>query len=265
LDLRNLSSLAFVSGLLAVILYRFIRVSRDEQRAAGELEAARTVQQVLIPEELPAIPGYTIASVYRPAQQVGGDFFQVLPLPAGSPGEPAALIVLGDVSGKGLQAAMTVAVLVGALRTLAEFTQSPGELLSGLNRRLYGRSSGFTTCIILRIACSGEVIAANAGHLQPYQAGRELELESGLPLGLIPDATYPEGEFTLAPGESLTLLTDGVVEATAVATRELFGFERTQAISRQAANAIAEAARAFGVGAPQADDITVLTVARTAA
>jgi len=255
-DLNNLSMLIFLIAILAVVLYRFIRVTRDEQRAAAELEAARTVQQILIPETLPTIPGYTIASVYQPALQVGGDFFQIIPLP-----NNAAIIILGDVSGKGMQAAMTVSLLVGAIRASAETTTSPAELLASLNRRLHGRGTGFTTCLILHLTADGNLTAANAGHLQPYLNGHELALEPGLPLGFVSDTVYPELHLTLAPNQTLTLLTDGVVEAISI-TKELFGFARTQAISTQSAQQIAAAATTFGDPIPQADDITVLTIHR---
>jgi len=240
----------FLIGILAVVLYRFIRVTRDEQRAAAELEAARTVQQILIPETLPTIPGYTIASVYQPALQVGGDFFQIIPLPSA-----AALVVLGDVSGKGMQAAMTVSLLVGALRAAAETSISPAELLANLNRRLHGRGTGFTTCLILHVDPAGNITAANAGHLQPYLDGKELALDNDLPLGLSAESCYAESAFQLLPGTQLTLLTDGVVEARN-ASGELFGFSRTAAISTQSADEIAVAAQSFG----QEDDITVLTL-----
>jgi serine phosphatase RsbU (regulator of sigma subunit) len=157
---------------------------------------------------------------------------------------------------------MTVSLIVGTLRTLAEYVSGPAEMLTGLNRRLEGRNAGFATCLVLRITPEGEVTVANAGHPNAYLDGVEVSTESGLPLGITLDVEYAETRLRIDPGQTLTLVTDGVVEATAVATRELFGFDRTQAISRQAAHAIAEAAKAFGVGAPQADDITVLTVAR---
>jgi Stage II sporulation protein E (SpoIIE) len=256
--LANLDSVVFMVIIVAVVLYRFNSVSKDEERSAAELEAARTVQQVLIPEELPSIAGLSIASVYQPAQLVGGDFFQIMPVAQGG-----ALVVLGDVSGKGMQAAMTVSLLVGAFRTAAETTVSPAALMETLNRRLHGRGVGFTTCLILNIAANGEVAAANAGHLRPYLNGTELELEVGLPLGFTPDASYLETHFILCPACTLTLLTDGVVEATHPTTRELFGFDRTQAMSTQSAEAIAAAAQLFGHGAPQSDDITVLTITHT--
>src|ERR1700750_1141031 len=102
-----------------------------------EVKSAREVQQVLVPETVPTVPGFAIDSVYKPAAELGGDFFQVLALPNGG-----TLIVIGDVSGKGLKAAMTVSLIVGTLRTLTDYTQSPAEILRGLNRRLNGRVGG---------------------------------------------------------------------------------------------------------------------------
>jgi serine phosphatase RsbU (regulator of sigma subunit) len=183
----------------------------------------------------------------------------VLPIAGGSD----AFIVIGDVSGKGLKAAMTVSLIVGTLRAYAESHTSPAELLAGMNRLLHGRTAGFATCLALKITAAGEVAIANAGHPNPYLDGVEIQTDSNLPLGITLDVEYAETRLHIEPAQSFTLVTDGVVEATSATTKELFGFDRTQAISKQAANAIADAARAFGLGAPQADDITVLTIART--
>ncbi|MFZ0394862.1 MAG: PP2C family protein-serine/threonine phosphatase [Terracidiphilus sp.] len=248
------TEILFLLAMLAILINRFARTRREEQRIAGELEAARTVQQVLIPEAIPQVPGYAIESVYKPASEVGGDFFQILPSGSG------VLAVIGDVSGKGMPAAMTVSLLVGTVRTLAHYTQSPGEILVAMNQRMLGRSQGgFTTCLIAHVAADGRVTVANAGHISPYVAGREMPVENGLPLGLSTGATYIETCFDLAANEQLTLVTDGVVEARGK-NGELFGFSRTQDISREDAEHIAQAAYVFG----QEDDITVLTVARVA-
>jgi len=119
------------------------------------------------------------------------------------------------------------------------------------------------TCLALMVTPEGKLTVANAGHPSPYLGGEEIPTDANLPLGLAADTHYAEIALELLPHQLCTLVTDGVVEATSL-TRELFGFDRTQAISAQSANAIAQAARAFGSGAPQADDITVLTIARTA-
>jgi phosphoserine phosphatase RsbU/P len=248
--------LIFVVALLAFLIRRFAQSRASEQQYISDLEAARTLQQVLIPENLPDIPGLRIETAYHPAQEVGGDFYQIFPLPALGPDAPAhTLIVIGDVAGKGLPAAMTVSLLVGALRSLVEYTQSPGEVLAGLNRRLLGRGTGFTTCAVLSLSSSGTLTISNAGHLAPYRNGIELPMEAALPLGITADADFPEQTLQLLPGDLLTLITDGIPEASR--HRELFGFERTAALSTQPAYVIANAAIGFG----QADDITVLSVA----
>jgi len=240
----------FVTMLLFLVL-RTVGIARKHARVAAEIEAARIVQQVLIPEDIPGVEGFRIESVYRPASEVGGDFFQIVPTTPGG-----VLIVIGDVSGKGMPAAMTVSLLAGTFRTLAHYTESPREILAAMNQRMLARSAGgFTTCLVLRADPDGTLVAANAGHLAPYADGRELALENGLPLGLSADSAYYETVLTLPPGSRLTLLTDGVVEARN-AHRELFGFDRTRTISTQSAEQIAAAAQAFG----QEDDITVLTL-----
>jgi serine phosphatase RsbU (regulator of sigma subunit) len=168
------------------------------------------------------------------------------------------LVAIGDVSGKGMPVAMIVSLLVGTLRTLAHYTHSPAEILATMNRRMLGRANGgFTTCVVLCVDQEGTVTAANAGHLSPYCGGTQREIESGLPLSLSAQSKYPEATFTLNASEQLTLVTDGVVEARSK-DGELFGFARTQAISNQPAETIAETAQNFG----QDDDITVISVSR---
>jgi serine phosphatase RsbU (regulator of sigma subunit) len=252
---QNIADFLTQISILTILVLRFARTRRDEERHALELEAARAVQQVLVPEEIPAVPGFRIESVYKPAGQVGGDFFQILPLHAGG-----ALVAIGDVSGKGMPAAMMVSLLVGRLQALAEATNSPAEILRGLNRGLHARSAGgFTTCLILRADPDGTLTISNAGHIPPYRSGTEMAVESGLPLGTAEDTTYSETSFRLNESEQLTLVTDGVVEARGK-DGELFGFARTQAISSQPAEFIAQTAQVFG----QDDDISVISVTRMA-
>ncbi len=135
--LQEFVQLIFIVALLAFLIRRFAKSRAQEERYTADLEAARTLQHVLIPEKLPSIPNLEITTAYHPAQEVGGDFYQILPLPVTIPNaQPDTLIVLGDVAGKGLPAAMTVSMLVGALRSIVETTGSPAEILAGLNRRL---------------------------------------------------------------------------------------------------------------------------------
>lgn len=250
LTLNDVTEVGFLLAMLVILLRRFASRSREQDRVESELEAARSVQQVLVPETLPRIAGLTINTAYHPAQEVGGDFFQILLLPSGH-----TLIVIGDVAGKGLPAALQVSLVVGALRTLAECTEAPSEILAGLNRSLQGRGAGFTTCLALSISPDRSVLTfANAGHIAPFVNGFELRTEPNLPLGLVPELSFEEARYALNPGDHLTVLTDGVPEA--MNHRELFGFERTGQVSRQPAAMIADTARSFG----QTDDITVLTI-----
>jgi serine phosphatase RsbU (regulator of sigma subunit) len=251
LQLVDVGSVLFLLSIAIVMLFRFTRIGREQARAAAELTAAREIQRRLVPEVLPNLPHCRIEAVYFPAQEVGGDFYQVLPHRNGS-----VMIVVGDVSGKGLKAAMTGTLAIGALRSLAADISDPGPLLARLNLEiLRGQDSGFITCICVKFDPNGKLTISNAGHLAPYRNGEEVAIEAGLPLGLIPDLRYPESHLEIDPGDSLMLLSDGVVEARDP-KGELFGFERTQAISTRSAAEIASAAIDFG----QEDDITVVTL-----
>ena len=205
----------------------------------------------MIPQERIATPGFEVDSVYNPATEVGGDFFHVQPTSDGG-----LLVVIGDVAGHGLKAAMNVSMLMGAMRRTAE--RSPAKLLESLNRVLTG-SESFTTCQAAFFAANGEVVLSNAGHLPPYLNSQEVNIPGGLPLGVLPDNTYPEIRLYLHPGDRLLLMSDGVVEARHP-NGELFGFDRVHNLSNQTAFYIADSAKVFG----QEDDITVLTVRRLA-
>jgi hypothetical protein len=249
--LGTLLHLVFLLALLIFLIRRFALARQREQRLQGEFEAARQVQLVLLPDQQEQCPGFRVESFYRPADELGGDFFQQVADP-----KCGMLVVIGDVSGKGLSAAMIVSVLVGAIRTEAAHGTTPAGLLKCLNDRLIGRPhGGFVTCLAAFISNEGELTLANAGHLSPYLNGRELAIPSALPLGIIERPEYDEITLQIDPGDRLTFLSDGVVEAYS-SSGELFGFDRTCAISMQSAQDIARAAQQFG----QQDDITVLTL-----
>jgi len=240
-------------GFLAVLVYRFARTSREEQRLASGMQAARDIQRRLVPSNIPVLTGLHTEIVYLAAEEVGGDFCQILPRRNGS-----ILIAIGDVSGKGLQAAMLGALAVGALRSIADEEIGPAEALNRLNHVLSRNErsmSGFITCLCLVLTASGELTLANAGHLAPYVNGEEMELDSGIPLGVVQETKYRETHSRLPLSARLTLLSDGVVEARSQ-SGELFGFDRTTRISRLPASEIASKAHEFG----QQDDITVITL-----
>lgn len=240
------------------VLLRHFRTSQRRQQAMEEdVQQAQQVQQVLIPEQLPHIAGLTIESEYRPAREVGGDFFQILPHAT----DGSVLIVVGDVTGKGLQAGMLVALIVGAIRAEAAHSNDPLTALNALNQRLCGRGEAHATGLALRIASDGAVTLANAGHLPPYLNGKELPMEGALPLGMTPTAKFSLMHFQLAPGDRLLLMSDGVVEAQDK-DGQLFGFERVNKLVQQPITAaeVAAAAQNFG----QQDDILVLRITREA-
>ncbi len=250
----HFASIADFTGILVIVIIifgRFLRIHREQERVSNELEAARSVQELLIPREKIATPGFEVDSVYTPATEVGGDFFHVQTAPNGG-----MLVVIGDVAGKGLKAAMNVSMLMGALRRSAELR--PAQLLDSLNRVLAG-SECYTTCQAAWFGGNGELVLANAGHLPPYLNSQEIDLPGGLPLGFLPQVGYHEVRLYLHPGDRVLLMSDGVVEARRP-SGELFGFDRVHNLSNQSAFYIADAARSFG----QQDDITVLTVRRLA-
>src|SRR6266568_746756 len=241
-----------LTGLMVFIIFlRFLRIHHEQERVSGELAAARSVQELMIPREKMETPGYEVDSVYNPATEVGGDFFHIETAVDGG-----LLVIIGDVAGKGLQAAMNVSMLMGALRRTPD--KHPARILESLNRVLLG-SESFTTCQAAWFGPDGELVLANAGHLPPYLNSQEVWLPGGLPLGVVPEVTYDEVRLYLHPGDRMLLLSDGVVEARQV-SGELFGFDRVHNLSNQSAFYIADAAKEFG----QEDDITVLTIRRLA-
>ena len=223
-----------------------------------DVKQAQEVQRVILPEPIATLPGLAIESEYRPAREVGGDFFQILPRPS----DGSMLIIAGDVAGKGLQAGMLVALLVGAIRTSAQFDPDPMVMLNVLNQRLWGRSQASATCLALRIAADGRATLVNAGHLPPYLNGQPMDIEGSLPLGMIEDPEFSVMGFSLVEGDHLLLMSDGIVEATD-ANGKLFGFERIRDLLRESgsAAALASAAQNFG----QEDDISVIAITRTSA
>jgi len=254
-DIANLLLAFVIAGLL---LRRLLGTVRLQRLMELDVKQAQEVRRVILPEAIASLPGLAIESEYRPAREVGGDFFQIIPhLPDGS-----LLIVAGDVTGKGLQAGMLVALLVGAIRTSAQFDLDPLSVLNILNQRLWGRSEASATCLALRIAADGEATLANAGHVPPYLNCEPLEIAGSLPLGIVEDAAFSVMRFRLTVGDHLLMMSDGIAEATDP-DGNLFGFERVLDMVRNSASAavIATAAQKFG----QEDDISVISIVRTAA
>jgi len=252
-------ALLLLTVVLAFLLVRRLLTSlRAQRRMALDVKQAQEVQQVILPQTHTELPGFVIESEYRPAMEVGGDFFQIIPHPT----DGSVLIVAGDVAGKGLKAGMLVALLVGAIRSTVHFSFDPKVVLDELNHRLLGRSDAQATCLALHITAGGEATLANAGHLPPYLNGKPLAMEGALPLGMVPGALFSSMSFNLAENDRLVLLSDGLAEARD-ADGELFGFERVEKLlqSQPSGSQLATAAERFG----QQDDISVIVVTRTAA
>jgi len=255
-------SLGTASTMLSLLLVtvmlsrRFLHSQRKQEQWRQEIKQAQHVQQVLIPEKLPLIAGLTIESEYRPAREVGGDFFQIIP----GNGDGSVLIVVGDVTGKGLQAGMLVALIVGAIRSAVQHSTDPLRVLNSLNEELCDREHASATCLMLRIEADGTVALANAGHLPPYLNGQEMQMEGSLPLGVIAEPEFPVMHFKLKTGDTLMLMSDGIAEAQDE-HGHLFGFERIDQMLREpmTASSLAAAAQSFG----QEDDILVLRIERS--
>ena len=233
---------------------------------------ARRIQHALLPRDLPKLEGWEIAHYYRPAREVGGDFFNLLRLEDGHVG-----CVIGDVSGKGIAAAMVMANTQSVLRTVAQRGgTAPEQVLAEANEILCAympSTKMFVTCLYAILDTkSGRLRYANAGHDLPYlrHAHNVSELRAtGMPLGLMRGMSYEEKEAVLEPGDSALFYSDGLVEAHDP-KREMFGFPRLQGIvgaDRAGGLALidsllAELKRFTGEDWEQEDDITILTLQR---
>jgi len=257
LDLAFITQFCQVLVLAVLLIRRVYRSVIEQRRKADDIKQAQEVQQVILSDTKMSFPGFDVECEYRPAREVGGDFFQILPHCS----DGSLLVVAGDVTGKGLKAGMVVALLVGAIRTAAETSDDPRYVLEVLNRRLIGRGDSYATCLAMRIEADGSAVLANAGHLPPYCNDRAMEVEGSLPLGMIDGIEFPLMRFHLKDGDRLTLISDGIIEATD-ARGNLFGFERTGELLANpiSAGELATAAQKFG----QDDDISVICVTRVA-
>ncbi len=258
LGLFDFSNLLLAVVLTALLLRRLVFSLRRQRQMALDVKQAQEVQQVILPQARMRLQRLEIESEYRPALEVGGDFFQIIPDAA----DGSVLIVAGDVAGKGLKAGMLVALLVGAIRTTIDWSTEPLTVLKSLNKRLLGRGDAQATCLALRIETDGTATLANAGHLPPYLNGEPLAIRGALPLGITESAEFSVMRFQLKDEDKLVLTSDGIAEARDTAG-QLFGFERLADLLRASHTAaeVACAAQKFG----QNDDISVIAVRRTPA
>jgi serine phosphatase RsbU (regulator of sigma subunit)/anti-sigma regulatory factor (Ser/Thr protein kinase) len=243
----------------------------DRERLAQELRVATLIQQQFLPRELPQLPEWQIAAFYGPAQAVGGDFYDFVQMPDGRIG-----IAVGDVTDKGVPAALVMARTHSVLRAEASRLTSPGEILSRANDLLVPEMPAqmFVTCLFAVLdPPSGHIVIANAGHNLPFvRSGADIgELRAtGMPLGLLPDIQYEEIEAVIEPGSNVLLYSDGLVEAHDGA-RQMFGFDRLRDslagddAGSELLDRLLETLRAFtGPDHEQEDDITLVTLRRSA-
>lgn len=240
------------------------------QRFEQELEVARLIQQNFLPKELPDLPGWRVAAYYRPAREVGGDFYDVIPLPDGRVG-----FVVGDVTDKGVPAALVMSATRSVLRASAQRLVEPGIVLERVNEHLCPDmpEKMFVTCLYgVLDPATGLLRFANAGHDVPYVKtahGVEELRARGMPLGLMPGMAYEEKEAVLEPGDSVLLHSDGIVEAHDP-ERGMFGFPRLKQTVGDAPGGQPLIDRVLrdldgftGPGAEQEDDITMVTLERS--
>lgn len=210
--------------------------ARERERIEQELRVARVIQQTLLPDELPQIENWQLDALWQPAREVSGDFYDFLEFPDGRYG-----IIIADVTGKGVPAALVMATTRSILRSVAERYINPGEVLERTNNQVCPDipKNTFITCLyVLLDPVSGHLVYANAGHNLPEKCSQEGETElraTGMPLGLLPGMTYEEKETWLLPGESLLMYSDGLVEAHNPAG-EMFGFPRLRSLIRASAH-----------------------------
>jgi len=244
----------------------------ERERIEQELRVARRIQQASLPKEVPQLEGWQIAPFYQPAREVGGDFYDFHLLSDGRVG-----LAVGDATGHGIPAALVMSTTSGMLRLAAQSYSSPGEMLQRVNEALVADipPSTFVTCFyaILDLQ-SGHLVYANAGHNLPCRRHEHAVAElkaRGMPLGLMPKMSYEEKETVLVPGESVLFYTDGLIEAHNP-QREMLGVPRLRGLLGESskggrdlsATLMEELGRFTGEGWEQEDDITLLTLERSA-
>jgi serine phosphatase RsbU (regulator of sigma subunit)/anti-sigma regulatory factor (Ser/Thr protein kinase) len=270
--LDSLAAQAAPALQVAQLVRRQEAEARSRERIEQELRVATTIQQNFLPRELPDLPGWEVSAYYRPAREVGGDFYDFIELPEGRIG-----VVIGDVTDKGVPAAMVMAATRSVLRASAQRVVSPGAVLERVNELMCPDMPAkmFVTCLygVLEPA-TGRFRFANAGHNLPYvrTGSGSAELRAtGMPIGLLPGIVYEETEAQLEPGETMLLHSDGVAEAHGPAG-DMFGFPQLQDVvgSRSGRGEVidrvlTELGSFTGSGWEQEDDITLVALTRRGA
>ncbi|HEY3993918.1 MAG TPA: PP2C family protein-serine/threonine phosphatase [Ktedonobacteraceae bacterium] len=271
-ELATLSALAAqVAPALRVaqIVREQQRQVRERERIEQELRTAQSIQKAFLPKEVPVLADWQLIPYYQPAREVGGDFYDFITLADGR-----LSLVVGDVTGKGVPAALVMATVLTMLRSAARSSNSPARILEQVNDLLVAEipAGMFVTCYyVLLNPHDGQVCYANAGHEAPYRClgGAASELwATGMPLGMLPGTRYEECESVLVPGESLLFYSDGLVEAHNP-SGEMFGFPRLQRLlsTRTTDTTLIDSVLAHlsdftGEKWEQEDDVTLLTLQR---
>ena len=269
--LDSLAAQAAPALQVAQLVRRQETEARSRERIEQELRVATMIQQNYLPRELPKLPGWDVSAYYRPAREVGGDFYDFIELPEGQIG-----VVIGDVTDKGVPAAMVMAATRSVLRASAQRVVSPGEVLGRVNDLMCPDMPAkmFVTCLYgVLEPSSGRFVFANAGHNLPYVRTGDGSAElraTGMPLGLLPGLAYEETEAQLEPGQTMLLHSDGVAEAHGP-TRDMFGFPRLQDVVGARSGrgevidrVLTELGRFTGTDWEQEDDITLVALTRYA-
>ena len=268
--LGNLATQAAPAVRVAQLVRQQQLEAQARERLEHEMQVARIIQQTLLPKALPSLAGWELAAYYQPARAVGGDFYDFIPLPDGR-----LAIVIGDVTDKGVPAALLMATTRAHLRGAALRFNSPGQVLAYVNDVLTPDMppNMFVTCLYAILdPVGGELRFANAGHDLPYswQAGQVHELRArGMPLGLMAGTDYEEKRKALAPGETVLFYSDGLVEAHSP-QREMFGFPRLKELlcehpggSTVMGFLLGHLERFTGTDWEQEDDTTMVMLQRT--
>ncbi|HSJ55401.1 MAG TPA: SpoIIE family protein phosphatase, partial [Anaerolineae bacterium] len=282
---RLLLGLLILGIVLPAVGFGFLaherrREALERARLEQQMRVARVIQQTLLPKSAPNLAGWQVTGHYQPAQAVGGDFYDYVTLDDGRLG-----LLIGDVTDKGVPAALVMATTRSLLRSVARSLESPGQVLQQVNELLVREipPKMFVTCLYAILdPRTGRLRFANAGHNLPYRtrngtgngtgngSGQAAELRAtGMPLGLMSGMVYEEAETTIQPGECLVFYSDGLVEAHNP-HREMFGNPRLQALLSSGGEQcpaliprlLSELEAFTGRGWQQEDDVTLLTLHR---
>ena len=269
--LNNLATQAAPALRVAQLVRQQQAEALARERIEQELRVARLIQLSLLPKDVPNLPGWEVSARYKPARAVGGDFYDFFTLPSGRLG-----FVVGDVTDKGVPAALLMATTRSVMRASAQHSTSPGSILERANDLLCPDMPPkmFVTCLYgILDPATGLLRYANAGHDLPYRRGADGVVElraTGMPLGLLPGMRYEEKEIVLERGDTVLFYSDGLVEAHSP-RREMFGFDRLQALMRDHPGGaelndflLNELASFTGSDWEQEDDVTLVTLQRCA-